>query len=278
MTSLTAEPRYFQHATRDRSKTALTVAARFWFATAVIGQWIFVAYIMGFYGAAALRGDFEAWNKVFPRGHIAGDTLGNFSIGLHLLLAVLITLGGQLQLVPQVRALAPALHRWNGRVFLVAVVSTSLVGLYLVWGRGGSSGDLMQHLGISLDAVMILLCASLAVRHAMAGNIATHRRWALRLFMVVNAVWFFRVGLMFWLLVNNGPVGFDAKSFTGPFLSFLSFADVLLPLAVLELYLRAQEGGSVIGRTVTAALVVTLTVAMAIGICVATIGMWLPHM
>ena len=278
MTSLTAEPRYFQHATRDRSKTALTVAARFWFATAVIGQWIFVAYIMGFYGAAALRGDFEAWNKVFPRGHIAGDTLGNFSIGFHLLLAVLITLGGQLQLVPQVRALAPALHRWNGRVFLVAVVSTSLVGLYLVWGRGGSSGDLMQHLGISLDAVMILLCASLAVRHAMAGNIATHRRWALRLFMVVNAVWFFRVGLMFWLLVNNGPVGFDAKSFTGPFLSFLSFADVLLPLAVLELYLRAQEGGSVIGRTVTAALVVTLTLAMAIGVCVATIGMWLPHM
>ena len=278
MTSLTAEPRYFQHATRDRSKTALTVAARFWFATAVVGQWIFVAYIMGFYGAAALRGDFEAWNKVFPRGHIAGDTLGNFSIGLHLLLAVLITLGGQLQLVPQVRALAPALHRWNGRVFLVAVVSTSLVGLYLVWGRGGSSGDLMQHLGISLDAVMILLCASLAVRHAMAGNIATHRRWALRLFMVVNAVWFFRVGLMFWLLVNNGPVGFDAKSFTGPFLSFLSFADVLLPLAVLELYLRAQDGGSVTGRTVTVALVVTLTVAMAIGICVATIGMWLPHM
>ena len=278
MTSLTAEPRYFQYATRDRSKTVLTVAARFWFATAVIGQWIFVAYIMGFYGAAALRGDFEAWNKVFPRGHIAGDTLGNFSIGLHLLLAVLITLGGQLQLVPQVRALAPALHRWNGRVFLVAVVSTSLVGLYLVWGRGGSSGDLMQHLGISLDAVMILLCASLAVRHAMAGNIATHRRWALRLFMVVNAVWFFRVGLMFWLLVNNGPVGFDAKSFTGPFLSFLSFADVLLPLAVLELYLRAQEGGSVIGRTVTAALVVTLTLAMAIGVCVATIGMWLPHM
>ena len=278
MTSLTAEPRYFQHATRDRSKTALTVAARFWFATAVIGQWIFVAYIMGFYGAAALRGDFEAWNKVFPRGHIAGDTLGNFSIGLHLLLAVLITLGGQLQLVPQVRALAPALHRWNGRVFLVAVVSTSLVGLYLVWGRGGSSGDLMQHLGISLDAVMILLCASLAVRHAMAGNIATHRRWALRLFMVVNAVWFFRVGLMFWLLVNSGPVGFDAKSFTGPFLSFLSFADVLLPLAVLELYLRAQDGGSVTGRTVTVALVVTLTVAMAIGICVATIGMWLPHM
>jgi len=36
----------------------LTVTGRCWFAVAVLGQWIFVTYVSGFYGATPLRGDF----------------------------------------------------------------------------------------------------------------------------------------------------------------------------------------------------------------------------
>jgi hypothetical protein len=90
-------------------------------------------------------------------------------------------------------------------------------------------------------------------------------------------VWFFRVGLMFWLLVNQRPVGFDTKSFTGPFLSFLSFADYLLPLAVLELYFQAQDRGGAVARRAMAAVLVLLTLAMAAGIFAATMGMWMPR-
>jgi hypothetical protein len=259
----------------DLSSTAgasLNLAARFWFLTAVIGQWIFVAYVASFYGIAALRGDFTAWNKRY----IPGDFIGNVALAVHLVLAVIILAGGPLQLIPQLRRRAPAFHRWNGRIYLPAVFLTSMAGLYMVWVRG-TAGDFVQHVGVSLDAVLIMIFAVLALRFALARDLATHRRWALRLFMVVNGVWFFRVGLMLWLFLNHGPAGFDPKTFTGPFLNFLSFANYLLPLAILEIYLQARDRGSAGHRFAVAAGLFVVTLAMAVGIFAATMVMWLPH-
>jgi uncharacterized membrane protein len=255
---------------------ALKAAARFWFITAVIGQWIFVAYVAIFYGGAAIEGNLAKWNKTLPHGYVPGDTMNNFAVAAHLLLAVIVTAGGPLQLIPSLRSKMPKLHRWNGRVYLLAVVATSVAGLYMVW-TDGTVGGTIQHLGISLDAVLIIAFAILALRRAMTRDLAAHRRWALRLFMVVNGVWFFRVGLMFWIFVNRGPAGFDPKTFTGPFLDVWSFGDYLLPLLVLELYLRARDRGTAGFRLTTAAIVLIATIAMGIGIAVATMGMWLPR-
>jgi hypothetical protein len=255
---------------------ALKFATRCWFVMAVIGQWMFAYYVAAFYGGAAARGDLPAWNKVMPHAYVPGHSMGNAAIAMHLFLAVIIIVGGPLQLIPRIRSYAPAFHRWNGRVYMPAVFLTSLAGLYMIWGRG-TVGDLIQHVGISLDAVLIMLFAGLALRYALARQITTHRRWALRLFMVVNGVWFFRVGLMLWIFVNQGPAGFDPKTFSGPFLNFWSFADYLLPLAVLEIYLRVKERSSVTGRFAMAAGLLVLTIAMGIGIAVATMGMWLPR-
>jgi hypothetical protein len=257
--------------------TALNMAARFWFLVAVAGQWIFVTYVAVFYGGAALRGDWEAWNEVMTHAYVRGHIVGNLAIAMHLLLAVVIIIGGPLQLVPQLRKYAPAFHRWNGRVYIPAVFVTSVAGLYMVWFRK-STGDFVQHLGITLDAILIMTFAVLALRYALARDLKTHRRWALRLFIAANGVWFFRVGLMLWIFLNRGPAGFDPKTFTGPFLSFLSFADYLLPLAILEIYLRVRERGGAPSRFAMAAGLVILTLAMGVGIFIATMGMWLPRM
>ncbi|HET7370030.1 MAG TPA: DUF2306 domain-containing protein [Gammaproteobacteria bacterium] len=254
----------------------LTAAGRFWFLAAVTGQWLFAYYVALFYGGAAARGDLTAWNKVLAYGYIPGDTMGNLALGAHLLLAVIIIVGGPLQLVPQIRRYAPALHRWNGRVYLPTVFVASISGLYMIWFRG-AVGDVVQHLGMSLDAVLIIAFAILALRYALAREISTHRRWALRLFMVVNGVWFFRVGLMLWLIVNQGAVGFDPKTFTGPFLSFLSFAEYLLPLAILEIYLRAKDGARPSFQLTVATGIMAVTLAMGVGIFAAFMGLWLPH-
>ena len=259
------------------AEAALRNAARFWFVVAASGQLMLVAYIAAFYGRAAARGDLQAWNKVLPHGYVAGDTVGNAALVAHILLAAIITLGGVLQLIPQIRTHAPVFHRWNGRVYIVTAFVASLTGFYMVWFRG-TVGDFTQHFAISINALLIMLCAAMALRYALARDFRMHRRWALRLFLVVSGVWFFRVGLMFWVAVNKGPVGFDPKAFEGPFLSFLSFAQYLLPLAVLELYLRAQDRGSATGRFAVAGLIGVLTIAMGIGIVVATMGMWLPRM
>jgi hypothetical protein len=255
----------------------LRIAAQAWFGVAIAGQCIFLAYVIAFYGAPAMQGNFAAWNKGIPHAYAPGATMSNVAAATHLLMAVVIMLGGPLQLVPQIRRYAPSFHRWNGRLYLLAVFATSLAGLYMVWSRLRPA-HFFEHVGISVDAVLIMSFAVVAVRYAIARDIRKHQRWALRLFMVVNAGWFFRVILMFWLLINQGPVGFDAKTFTGPFLVFLSFADYLLPLAILEVYFRTRDRGQVRSRFAMAAVLVVLTIATVIGIFAASMVLWLPRM
>lgn len=261
---------------RHGAATALSAAATFWFLATVIGQLVFAAYIVVLYGGRAARGNFQGWNAVMSHGHVPGDGAGNLATGIHLLLAASIMLGGALQLVPQLRRIAPRVHHWNGRVYLAGAVLAALSGIYMLWWRG-AVGDVVQHIGTSLNALLVLLFAGLALRSALQRDIAAHRRWALRLFVTVSGVWFFRVGLMFWLAVNGGPAGFDPATFTGPFLSFLAYAQYLLPLALLEGYLRSRDGGSAVARWTMAALLASMTVVMSAGIAVASMGMWLPR-
>ncbi|MEP7044147.1 MAG: DUF2306 domain-containing protein [Dokdonella sp.] len=257
---------------------ALAHVARFWFLVAAAGQWIFAFYIAFFYGGAALQGHPETWNKVLPNGYLAGNTVGNLALGAHLLFAAAITVAGTLQLVPAIRARFPAFHRWNGRIYVVVAFIMGFTGLYLAWSGRKIVGDAQQHIAVSINAILIMLCAAMTLRHALARDFSTHRRWALRLFLVVNGVWFFRVELMFWLFVNQGPVGFDPETFTGPFLTFLSFSQMLLPLTALEIYLRMKDHGDAIGKFVTAAGLFVLTMAMGLGVFAAFMGMWLPRL
>ncbi|RSZ58172.1 DUF2306 domain-containing protein [Massilia atriviolacea] len=264
-------------AQRDRAGTALAWSARLWFAVAVGGQLLFAWYVAVLYGGALVQGEPARWNAVMPRGYVAGDTAGNAAIGVHVLVTVVIVIGGALQLLAPLRRLAPSLHRWNGRVYVLLAVVSSLIGLYMVWFRG-AVGGLAQHVGISINGVLIVLCAVFAVQHARAGRIALHRRWALRLFLAVSGVWFFRIGLMAWIVANCGPAGFDPVSFEGPFLSFLAFAQYLLPLAVLELYMRAQASARVAARIAMAGAMLVLSLATAAGVAAAAMILWLPHL
>jgi hypothetical protein len=257
--------------------TALRLAARFWSLVAVAPQWVFVAYVISFYGLSALRGDLEAWNQVVPDAYTPGHTARNLAVAAHLLLAVIIMVGGPLQLIPHLRRHAPSFHRWNGRLYIPAVFLTSLAGLYMIWSRE-QAGRVIQHLGVSLHAVLIMSFAVLALRYALGRDFVTHRRWALRLFMVVNAGWFFRIGVLHRIFLHQRPAGFDPLTFTDPFLNFLSFADYLLPLAVLEIYLRTRERAGASGRLAMAAVLAVLTVAMGAGIFAATSALWLPLM
>jgi hypothetical protein len=261
------------------AKRILDISVTFWFVVATLGQWIFVSYIFAFYGTATLHGDFEQWNKVLPHGYVAGDWKGNLVVGLHIFFATIMILGGSLQLMPQVRNRFPTFHRWLGRVYVTVAVLISLDGLTMVWTRG-SVGDTLQHVSISIQAFYIMAFALLAIYYARARDFVTHRIWALRLYMVVNGVWFFRVGLMFWIFVNQGAVGFDPETFTGPFLTFLSISIYALPISLLllELYLRAKDSPNNVLKYVSASLIFISTLVMAVGIFGATLMMWLPRM
>ena len=264
-----------QRSLRSFADASLRAAAGFWFVVAVIGQLVFAIYISALYGRTAIRGNWLAWNKSMTHGYIPGDRIGNFAVVIHLSSAVIVILAGALQLIPQVRRRAPSFHRWNGRLYLLAAFTISIAALYMMWVRG-TVGDLSQHLASSLNAVLILICAAMALRYALARDFKTHRRWALRLFLVVSGVWFFRVGLMLSFLIFKGPFGFDPNTFVGPFITFLGLAQFLLPLSVLEIYLRTQERAGAAGRFAIAGGLLVLTIAMGAGILAAMTSMWLP--
>ena len=255
--------------------TLLKAAVRSWFVVAVIGQFVFAFAVASFYGLTALRGDYHGWSKFITHGYVPGDTAGNFAVAMHVTTAVVVMSAGALQLVPGVRDRFPVFHRWNGRIYMLTAVMLSIAGLYMTWIRG-SVGDLSQHLGSTLNSLLIWLCAAAALRYAMARNFRAHRRWALRLFLVASAAWFYRLTFFLLLFIFKGPIGFNPQTFTGPLPTFMSFAQYLVPLAILEMYFRAQSQPGAPRRIAMAGGLFVLTLAMAAGIFAVSMAVWVP--
>ena len=59
---------------------------------------------------------------------------------------------------------------------------------------------------------------------------------------------------------------------------FWAFGCYLVPLAVLELYLRARDRSGPPGKVAMAGALFVLTAGVGIGIFGAVMGMWLPRM
>jgi hypothetical protein len=232
----------------------------------MIGQWAFLYYILAFYGRSTFSGDFQAWTKntFLQKGYIAGDTPGNLAFATHALLAAIIAFGGTLQLVPQIRTRAISVHRWMGRIFFVTAFGLSASGLYVLWFHGAPP-NLIHGLAISLNALLIIVFIVLAWGSAMKREISIHRRWALRTYLVANAQWFTRVGIMVWLIASRKLFGVGGR-FDGPFFVLWDFGCYVVPLAVLELYLYASRRAGPSGRFAVAGALIVLTLVMGIGI------------
>lgn len=254
-------------APRDILKTS----AKLWFAVAAVGHWLFLGYIVGFYMPLLISGGAPALESThLPNGFIPGDTIGNAAMVAHLVLAIAIIGGGPLQIIPQIRERFPAFHRVNGRVYMGAVVTSVLGGLYLTWTREPIIGGLTGQVGVSSSGILVLIFAGFALYHAVNRRIAVHSEWAFRLFLAGSSVWFFRVGYMFWAVAGGGYAMKEV-------FSALYFAQFLLPLGMYELYLHMKKRGGETGRRATAGLIMALTLVMSIGIVGATLFMWLPR-
>jgi uncharacterized membrane protein len=247
---------------RDGSDTALRAGAWSWGIVMLTGQWLYLYYLVVHYGVSRLSGDLEPWKKNLLKGYVPGDTLGNLSFAAHLLLASTIFLGGLLQLVPQIRARAITFHRWNGRVFVVAGLAGAVDGLYMTWVRGAALNTI-NAVAVSIDAVLILVFVSVAWRAALTHDIDRHRRWALRAFMVVNAVFFVRIFTFGWLRLTGGAGMADDGN--GVMNHAFELASYLVPLAVLELYLRARASTRPLLRFATALVLLLGAAYMAVG-------------
>ena len=206
---------------------------------------------------------------------LAAVALIGVKVVKELSLAMIVIGGGMLQLVPALRNRFPTFHRLNGRLFLVSAITCSLAGQYLIFTRE-IPGNLVMDLGTSSAGILVLIFSFLAYKTARARKFQQHRKWAIRLFMVANAGWFFRIGFMLWIAVNQGPVGIDMETFTGPPLVFISYAQFLIPLAGVQLYFYAQSLNNNIVKVGVGSLILALTIATFAGVAAASMMMWFP--
>lgn len=269
MVSMTAAP---PHRAAERW---LAAAAGLWLATALAGLWVFVGYIVLSYGAPATRSGLAAWDGRAIKGYEPGDIAGNLVFASHLVMAAMMSLGGALQLAPQIRTRVAAFHRWNGRLFFVTAFAAALGGFYLVWVREAVTTT-VGAVAITLNGALILAFGGLAWRAALVRDLAAHRRWAMRTFVVANGVWFMRLGYMAWTILNRGPVGMTDR-LDGPFDLFLAFAAYLVPLGLAELYLRVSDRGTPAAKYAMAAGLLALTALTALGVFGAAAFMWWPQ-
>ncbi|MGH6950604.1 MAG: DUF2306 domain-containing protein, partial [Vitreimonas sp.] len=260
--SETVAPRAWE--TNAAAHSALLMSAIVWFIPALIGQWFLAYHVAETYLTAALAGDYAAWNNRLFVGLVDGDGVGNIALVVHLVIAFIVSIGGPLQLIPQIRTQAPAFHRWNGRLFIFTGVLTSLAALYMTWTRDTFGPDILE-IPVSINGVLILLFAVVAMRYAVARNIEAHQRWALRTFMVMSGVWFVRVIYGF-LGAFPGDIPGSTEDMAGPTNLAVGYASFLLPLAMLELYFLAKRSPGASLKTATAALVFAAAAATGIGV------------
>ena len=253
----------------------LAAATKGWFVATVLGQLLFASFVLLYYYPPTLSGNFAAWNaKPLITGHVAGDLAGNRQFAIHVLAAATMTLLGLVQLVPAIRARWPVAHRWSGRLFMALAALLALGGLWLVWVRG-SYLTINGALAISIDALLILAFGTQAWRTARRRDFAAHRRWAQRTFIAASAVWFMRVGYIAWGL-STGGAGI-AKGMAGPFDYVWAYATYLLPLALLELYFRAERGTPPARKWMAAGLWLGTAIILS-GSLGAWFAMWMPYL
>lgn len=276
MTDTLTSSRFTQTALLVKARSGLTLAIKGWIIAALIGQWIFALYIFKQFALPLINGSIdESMYTYMIRGYINGETFNNAILLMHVVPVILINLTAFIQFLPGVRQRLPQLHRLNGRVYLIVGLMGALGGLYMTW-IAGSRLSVGGALGVTLNGVLILFAVYYAWKYARARQYAQHRRFAVHAFILINGVWTFRLYLMSWFMINQGPLG-NNPTLSGPADITLSFASYLLPMLVAELVLRAEQSSRLRILLTASLAVIAMLVLTVVGTFAATIMMWGPR-
>lgn len=249
---------------------AILLVVACWISSALFG-----AYILAFYGGTAAS-DPSRWNESLPRLHEAATPLANIAIGAHFATGGILLLLGPIQLIGAVRRAVPALHRWLGRLYVLAAAIAGAGGLSFILAKGTVGGTPMN-LGFGLYGALMVTVAGLTYYHARARRLEQHRAWAIRLFALAIGSWLYRMEYGFWFLLF-GKLGHTSQ-FSGWFDVVMAFFFYLPNLAVAELFIRARGNRAGLGLRIAACLALLAASAFVIlATWVFASDYWLPDM
>ncbi|MEM7536434.1 MAG: DUF2306 domain-containing protein [Chloroflexota bacterium] len=199
---------------------------------------LFGLYILAFYVAALPEGEMTRWNNVLPGLYDEERAAATASIGLHFAGGGIILILGSIQLIGSIRNRYPRIHRWIGRVYVVASLLTAIGGLIFI-AISGTIGGTVMDIGFGLYGILMLVAAVETMRHARAGRIDVHNAWALRLYALAIGSWLYRMDYGFWELLAGGAGHTD--DFTGWFDQIMAFFFYIPNLIVVEIMLRGRQ-------------------------------------
>lgn len=103
--------------------------------------------------------------------------LSGLDVPAHFMGAGLALLLAPLQLSATIRRRVPRLHRLSGGLYTAGVLIGGLGGLSL---SAHATGGAASGIAFALLAIIWMSVTGIGIRHAIAGNLALHRRWMVR--------------------------------------------------------------------------------------------------
>lgn len=159
-------------------------------------------------------------------GHIASRRL---AFVLHISASPIALALGLLQFLPRLRGRYPALHRWTGRIYALAVLVGGAAALVMALG---SFDRPVAAIGFGALAVLWLGATGQAIRLAMAGRTPEHRRWMIRSYALTLAAVTLRLELPFFFIF--GAMDYAQAS------NYVAWLCWVPNLIIAELYLRRR--------------------------------------
>lgn len=227
-----------QNLSISKSDIAMRLAGRLLVGIVWISATLFGLFILSFYFVALLEGNTGQWNTILPELYDDQTKTATLGMGLHFAAGGIILVLGCIQLIDRIRVKYPVIHRWLGRVYILASILVAIGGLTFIFYKGTIGGTIMD-IAFAGYGILMFWAAIETIRHARAGRMEKHRAWAIRLFALAIGSWLYRMDYGFWLLFTNG-LG-HTSSFTGPFDYFMDFFFYLPNLLVAEIFIGRRK-------------------------------------
>jgi uncharacterized membrane protein len=151
-------------------------------------------------------------------------------IRLHIVLAIIALIAGPLGLSKRIRTKRPALHRWNGRIYVLSIVLNIIPGYYVSFYANGGFWSVIGFL--VLNTLWFLTTVN-GYRFIRKGQVRQHRDWVLRSFFLTFA----NLTIYFVVTIFHKGVGLQyGLSYT-----FAVWLAVTLNLLLAELVIRKSS-------------------------------------
>ncbi len=173
--------------------------------------------------------------ELASRVYLAGATLSNLALALHMGAGALLTMSAPLQALPPLRRYWPGVHRRAGYVLFGLAILTAMGGLLYILVRGTVGGWWMS-LWFAIYGVAMGVAAMQTVRFARQHDFRRHFRWATRLIILAVGSWIYRVHYGLWYALTDG-LGSN-QAFTGLFDEIQVVAFFVPYLLIAEFFLR----------------------------------------